>query len=84
MIQAGKNKIEINLEWQKSPKGEMFKLYSIIKGSKSKWVDRVEKFNWYYVFRYENGSFFSFHQDLNDEITEKFNHNKTIRICSKI
>lgn len=84
MIQAGDNKIEINLDWQKSPKGEMFKLYSIIKGSKSKWINKVQKFNWYYVFNYEDGSFFSFHQDVDDKIIKKLNHNQTIRLCSKI
>lgn len=84
MIQAGDNKIQINLDWQKSPKGEMFKLYSIIKGSKSKWINKVQKFNWYYVFSYKDGSFFSFHQDVDDKIIKKLNHNQTIKLCSKI
>jgi len=84
MIQAGDNKIEINLEWQKSPKGEMFKLYSIIKGPQSKWLKKVQKFSWYYVFKYKDGSFFSFYQDFNDKITKKLNHNETIKLCSKI
>lgn len=81
MIVIGKNTVSLNFEWQTSPLGETFRLSSIIKGEDEKWINRVLKNDWYYIFKTKENKLFSFHEDTNGFIDKKLNQKQTIEIC---
>ena len=84
MIRIGKNTVPLSFEWQTSPLGEVFKLSSIIKGSKEQWSNKVLKNDWYYVFQTKENGYFSFYEDVSGVIKEKLNNKQTIEIlCLK-
>lgn len=72
------SKPQINhFNWQTGKLGKPFRLTAIQKGTDEKWIGNVLKSDWYYIFKYEDGSLFSLHEDLNGKIFEKLNHKET-------
>jgi hypothetical protein len=68
-------------ETQCGKRGRDFRLICIQKGKQERWINKVLKYDWYYVFKYfDDNSFFSMHEDFNDNLIEKLNHEQTLKI----
>lgn len=65
---------------QQGKNGRDFKLLSIKKGKNEKYINRVLKFNWLYIFKYiDDGSMFGLKIDYYGEFTKKLNHEEIIK-----
>ena len=60
-------------ELQQGKLGKPFTYTSTIKGKEEEWIGRDLKSDWYYVFKYEDGSLFALHEDINGNIDKKLN-----------
>jgi hypothetical protein len=72
---------------QLSKLGRPYRLSAIAKNLQvpSKWINRVEHWNWYYVFIYtDDNSFFGFEFDYQDNFVQKFNHDESRKILDNL
>jgi hypothetical protein len=78
------SKPQINhFNYQVGKLGKPFRLTSIHRGLKEQWVNGILKNDWYYIFKYEDGSLFSLHENLMGNIDNKLTHDETIKLlCS--
>lgn len=67
-----------HFNWQEGKLGKPFRLSAIHKGKHEKWIGRVLKNDWYYIFKYKEGGLFSLHEDITGKIDKKLNHQETI------
>jgi hypothetical protein len=68
---------------QLSNLGRPYRLSAILKNGQlpSKWIDRVECWHFYYIFKYtDEHTFFAFEFDYNDNFIQKFNHVETLNL----
>lgn len=64
--------IHISIEPSISPKGRLYRLSAITKGSIEKLVNGVLCSNWYYKFKYlDDNTYFTLSVDLNGQIVSK-------------
>lgn len=72
---------------QPSKLGRLYRLSAIAKNLQvpSKWIDRVECWHFYYIFKYtDDNSFFGFEFDYYDKFVQKFNHEGTRKILDRL
>ena len=69
--------IHISIEPSISPKGRLYRLSAIKKGSVEKWVNGILKFNWYYKFKYlDDNSYFTLSVDAFGNVLKKYEKTK--------
>ncbi|WP_372938104.1 hypothetical protein [Seonamhaeicola sp.] len=61
--------------------GRPFRMVFAQRGKHKKWINRVLKYDWYYVFKYyDDKSLFALHEDYNGRIFEKLNDKEVKKI----
>ena len=71
-------------EVQEGKLGKPFRLTCTHKGKESKWLSGVEKYDWYYIFKYiDNGTNFALYEDVYGKIVKKLNYKEVDELlCS--
>lgn len=68
-------------EPQQGKLGRSFRLTATVKGKQSKWINRVEKSDWFHVFKYlDDGNLFALHEDFTGKIFEKLDHKEVEKL----
>tara|TARA_R110000787_G_scaffold13633_2_gene42685 strand:+ start:3282 stop:3533 length:252 start_codon:yes stop_codon:yes gene_type:complete len=71
--------IKVNtFDYQEGKLGKPFKLSSIKKGEESKWLNGDFRSDWYYIFKYDDGTFFGIHEGLSGGVISKLMHQESI------
>lgn len=65
---------------QQGKLGKPFRYTSTLKGNSEKWIDRELKSDWYYIYKYEDGSMFALHEDFNGKVIEQLDHKKVCKL----
>jgi hypothetical protein len=68
---------------QLSKLGRPYRLSGIAKNLQvpSKWIDRVECWHFYYIFKYiDDNSFFGFEFDYYDKLVKKLTHEESLKL----
>jgi CRISPR/Cas system CMR-associated protein Cmr1 (group 7 of RAMP superfamily) len=78
MIKVGKKTIPLDFSWSTSPKGRLFRLSSIKKGKK----EVYNRFDWFYIFKYKEGDYFTIHLNVNGDFIKKLNNEDTIKLLN--
>ena len=76
---------DLNLTFtpQLSKLGRPYRLSAIAKNLQvpSKWINRVEYWNFYYIFKYtDENSFFGFEFDYNEKLVKKLTHEESLKL----
>lgn len=61
----------------------LYRLSGILKNGQvaSKWIDKVECWHFYYIFKYvDDNSFFGFEFDYNDKLVKKLTHEESLKL----
>lgn len=80
--------IMINLNFntfdiQEGKLGRKFRLIITQKGKDEKWIGKVLKYDWYYIFKYiDDGSMFALHESVNGKIIEKLNNEQVEKLIN--
>lgn len=72
---------------QLSKLGKPYRLSAIAKNIKlpSKWINKVERWHWVYIFKYtDDNSFFGFEFDYNDKLVRKLTHSEVMGLFRNI
>ena len=82
MIKVGDKKISLSFDYQTGSIGNRFRLSCIKKGDNSTWINKKQCFDWFYIFRYEDGNYFALYFDETNVFKKKLDNKETLKILT--